>query len=56
MRVSLLSLISLYILFMSIENYVFPIYREKAEGLDFKGNGFFIGNLFFYCGACHHAR
>lgn len=32
---------------MSIENYVFPIYREKAEGIDFKGNGFFVGNLFF---------
>lgn len=32
---------------MSVEKYVFPIFREIPEGIIFKGNGFFVGNLFF---------
>ncbi len=32
---------------MSIDKYVFPIFRKREGGIDMNGNGFFVGNLFF---------
>jgi len=31
---------------MSVKKYVFPIFRKREDGIDIKGNGFFVGNLF----------